>query len=200
MVSRGHPESLQLGWNGIWHGSCGETGLLNDHESDKKIIAPSTVVLNKDAFDDLVKFRKAELVDTNDREFYEVCWGDNPIETLSALTPDHPAPHPLFIIPPSFPRSEENYYSPEKGALLLWLLEGCERLLDQVFEFFPWHLPLVQREHVRARLMVPNRIWYWIETSFGMQRELILDLFDQEMSEAIILNLKGCLRILGCGI
>ncbi len=181
--------AIGVEWHLAW--KLWETGLLNDHESNKKIIAPSTVVLNEDAFDNLVKFRKAELVDTNDRKFYEVCWGDNPIETLSALTPDHPAPHPLFIIPPSFPRSEEDYYSPEKGALLLWLLEGCERLLDQVFEFFPWHLPLVEREYVRARLMVPDRIWYNIENSFGMQSEIFFTLLEYEQMARIPLGSQG---------
>lgn len=183
--------AIGVEWHLAW--KLWRTQLLNDHESDKKIIAPSTVVLNEDAFDDLVKFRKAELVDTNDREFYEVCWGDNPIETLSALTPDHPAPHPLFVIPLSFPRSEEDYYSPEKGALLLWLLEGCEKVLDQVFEFFPWHLPLVERDYVRARLMIPDWIWYWIETSFGIHSEISSDLFDQD-DEAIILEFERLLE------
>ncbi len=102
--------------------------------------------LDDGSFGSLVEFRKSELLNGNERVFYELPWlqvssneygvgegdksGTSKQKTeIIPLSLDHPAPHPLFIGLPGEMRDLQ------LCALFLWMLEGSERLLDQIFQF-----------------------------------------------------------------
>lgn len=77
----------------------------------------------------------------------------------------HPAPHPLFM---SLQCATQDL---QLGDLSLWMLEGSERLLDQMFQFYPWILPLSDRKDLTAGFMLPSDLMVESEKCFGVKNE-----------------------------
>jgi hypothetical protein len=140
-------------------------------------VCPSTVVLGPSAYRDMLRIRQSLFVSGNQREFVKPkLSGKKIIMGVDQLSSEHPAPHPIYLLSKDLcGGSQDVANSYRLAALMLWMLEGGESLLDTVMSMFPWHIPFTERHDIRARYTVPERIWSEIEKELGVSHSWRID-------------------------
>lgn len=129
------------------------------------VISPDSIVTSDSGFNSIVNLR-----DTLSRGNARVeLQPRHPLlEELMPLVPNSRAPHPIYLFPYVFPEVKvTRIWGWQRAALLLWLISGGERELDQIYQQSPWHLPLSNRRGIRSHHYVPSSLWQTIEHGFG---------------------------------
>jgi hypothetical protein len=147
--------------------------------SQTRLLAPETVVLKKNACERLAEGRGYVLApawgrDTHPTDlaahaFAAFCELKDPVNRVRGLLPNDTAPHPLFLLPDLL--TTESGFSLASwhwglACLYLWLLSGGEHVLDDLYHTAPWQLPLQERDDLRARFLVPAKVWTQVQSWF----------------------------------